>query len=72
MIKSSEDYIESIYCRNHKNYSVEDGKKVEYEEAVIKVRHNESEVLMVLYLLDKDQEVTWLSGSKNSEVFYNS
>ena len=42
------------------------------EEVVIKVRHREDQVYLLQYVLDKDQEVTWLTGSKNSEVFFNS
>ena len=36
------------------------------------MRHGEDQVYLLQYVLDGDQEVTWLSGSKATEVFFNS
>ena len=65
--KSSSDYIESIYSRNKTmSYVEEDGETVEYEEVVLKLRHNENQVYLLQYVLDKNEEKTWLTGSKDT------
>ena len=46
-------------------------EEVMYEQVVLKIRHAENEVYLLQYILDTEEEVTWLSGSKDTEVFYN-
>lgn len=42
------------------------------EVVVIKVRHGENQVYLLQYRLDTDQEDTWLTASKDTEVFFDS
>ena len=62
-----------MYARN-KTITIEneDGENESYEQVAIKIRHKETQVYLIQYILDKDEEVTWLTGSKEMEVFYNS
>ena len=55
IIESSEDYIDSIYARK-KMYSSEDshGKSDDYEQVVIKLRHQEVQVYLLQYVLELD------------------
>ena len=39
---------------------------------MIKVRHSENQVTLLHYVLDHDEEITSLSCSKDTKVFFNS
>ena len=74
VMKSAEDYIEDIICRNKLSlvFYPEFDHSLYEEEVVIKIRHQEDKVYLLQYILQSDQEVTWLSGSKETEAFFNS
>ena len=42
------------------------------EKVVLKIKHKKDKVYLLQYKLDEDQEVTGLTGSKESEVFFDS
>ena len=62
-----------IYSRN-KTIRIKESKKryAEYEVATLKVQHKDNQTYLIQYILDKDQELSWLVSSKGVEVFYNS
>lgn len=36
------------------------------------MRHKEDQVFLLQYILDVDEEVTWISASDDAQIFYNS
>ena len=65
--------IEEIHCcgKTKSESDEDDGKYQTGEHVVIKVRSKENRVYMVQYCLDTDEEVTWLSGPAESDIFHN-
>ena len=62
---SDQDFIEYVHCRS----SLEDKGHKWANNVVIKVRHMRDKIFLIQYVLSTEKEVTWLSASRDTEVF---